>query len=68
MLPPIDPRILRENPKFAKLYTHLTTHCLNPDGSTKDPEKARQLAEMREVSLSAGGCSFAVRDCSRGGG
>jgi len=36
MIPPQSSSTLSSNPKFATLYTHITTNLLNPDGSTKD--------------------------------
>ncbi|GLB08020.1 hypothetical protein AtubIFM57258_003388 [Aspergillus tubingensis] len=50
MIPPCDPVILDNNPQFKRLYTHLTTTLLNPDGSTRaqDAQPARQ-AVVEEV-------------------
>ncbi|GKZ79953.1 hypothetical protein AnigIFM56816_004162 [Aspergillus niger] len=50
MIPPCDPVILENNPQFKRLYTHLTTTLLNPDGSTRaqDAQPARQ-AVVEEV-------------------
>ncbi|RAL03994.1 zf-CSL-domain-containing protein, partial [Aspergillus ibericus CBS 121593] len=50
MIPPCDPAILDNNPQFKKLYQHLTTTLLNPDGSTRahDAQPARQ-AVLEEV-------------------
>ncbi|GAT25993.1 autophagy protein Apg9 [Aspergillus luchuensis] len=51
MIPPCDPVILDNNPQFKRLYTHLTTTLLNPDGSTRaqDAQPARQaVVECRD--------------------
>ncbi|KAI9777096.1 MAG: hypothetical protein M1839_009052 [Geoglossum umbratile] len=49
MLPPIDPSVLRSNPQFEQLYSHLTTSLLNPDGSTKaKPPQKSQDNSLRE--------------------
>jgi hypothetical protein len=50
MLPPIDSSVLRSNPQFEQLYTHLTTSLLNSDGSTKvKPSQKSQDNALREV-------------------
>ncbi|GES61794.1 zf-CSL-domain-containing protein [Aspergillus terreus] len=50
MIPPCDPTILETNPQFKKLYQHLTTTLLNPDGSTRahdaQPERKAALEEL----------------------
>ncbi|PYI02192.1 zf-CSL-domain-containing protein [Aspergillus sclerotiicarbonarius CBS 121057] len=50
MIPPCDPAILDNNPQFKRLYQHLTTTLLNPDGSTRahDAQPARK-AVLEEV-------------------
>jgi len=47
MIPPCDPAILENNPQFKKLYQHLTTELLNPDGSTRanDAHPARKAVQ-----------------------
>ncbi|KAJ9292060.1 hypothetical protein DTO021C3_500 [Paecilomyces variotii] len=55
MIPPCDPAILENNPQFKKLYQHLTTELLNPDGSTRanDAHPARKAVqnELRELQI-----------------
>ncbi|TWU78959.1 hypothetical protein ED733_008115 [Metarhizium rileyi] len=48
MIPPIDEEVLRDNPKFAKLFSTLKKDILNADGSTKlDPDaKERELVSQ----------------------
>ncbi|KAI1276482.1 hypothetical protein F5Y07DRAFT_137514 [Xylaria sp. FL0933] len=42
MLPPVDDSVLKNNPRFEKLYNTITTSILNPDGSTKTDPSAKQ--------------------------
>ncbi|KAL4780739.1 hypothetical protein BJX76DRAFT_360579 [Aspergillus varians] len=44
MIPPCDSTILAHNPHFKRLYQHLTTAVLSPDGSTRaiDAQPARR--------------------------
>ncbi|KAI1734576.1 hypothetical protein F4680DRAFT_437947 [Xylaria scruposa] len=50
MLPPVDDRILKNNPRFEKLYNTITTSTLNPDGSTKmDPAALQRDAVRQEL-------------------
>ncbi|KAI0545456.1 hypothetical protein F4679DRAFT_462263 [Xylaria curta] len=48
MLPPVDDRILKNNPRFEKLYNTITTSILNPDGSTKIDPSAQQRDAVRQ--------------------
>ncbi|TRX91106.1 hypothetical protein FHL15_008088 [Xylaria flabelliformis] len=48
MIPPVDDRILRNNPRFEKLYNTITTSILNPDGSTKIDPSAQQRDAVRQ--------------------
>lgn len=55
MIPPCDPAILNSNPQFKKLYTHLTSDLLNPDGSTRAndvQQRAKESAEVRDSNPS----------------
>lgn len=47
MIPPCDPAVLDNNPQFKKLYQHLTTTLLKPDGSTRahDSDPARRAVQ-----------------------
>jgi hypothetical protein len=49
MLPPVDPKILEQNPNFATLYKDLCTRKLNADASTRDTKKQRIHEEIRRV-------------------
>lgn len=51
MFPPVDQKILQSNPEFAKLYRVITTAVLNPDGSTKDDDEAKDRAAVQKVSF-----------------
>ncbi|KAL2821912.1 zf-CSL-domain-containing protein [Aspergillus granulosus] len=55
MIPPCDPTVLANNPQFQRLYQHLTTALLNPDGSTRatDTQPARKevIDELRSCQL-----------------
>ncbi|KAI0803698.1 hypothetical protein GGR55DRAFT_384019 [Xylaria sp. FL0064] len=42
MLPPVSDSVLKNNPRFEKLYNTITTSILNPDGSTKTDPSAKQ--------------------------
>ncbi|PWY87675.1 zf-CSL-domain-containing protein [Aspergillus heteromorphus CBS 117.55] len=57
MIPPCDPVILENNPQFKRLYQHLTTTLLNPDGSTRahDAQPARKALreEVRDCQIRA---------------
>ncbi|KAF2963066.1 hypothetical protein GQX73_g10507 [Xylaria multiplex] len=48
MLPPIDTNVLKNNPRFEKLYTTITTSILNSDGSTKIDPSAKQRDAVRQ--------------------
>ncbi|KAI0182624.1 hypothetical protein EV127DRAFT_449103 [Xylaria flabelliformis] len=48
MIPPVDDRILKNNPRFEKLYSTITTSILNPDGSTKIDPSAQQRDAVRQ--------------------
>ncbi|KAI0855048.1 hypothetical protein F4860DRAFT_507760 [Xylaria cubensis] len=48
MIPPVDDRILKNNPRFEKLYNTITTSILNPDGSTKIDPSAQQRDAVRQ--------------------
>ncbi|ODA81523.1 hypothetical protein RJ55_00022 [Drechmeria coniospora] len=47
-LPPIDSKVLQENPGFAKLYSTLTNVILHPDGSTAHIPALRERAVVQE--------------------
>jgi hypothetical protein len=51
MFPPVDEAVLRDNPDFAKLHTHLTTVALNPDGSSKNDPGAKERSNVQDVCL-----------------
>lgn len=51
MFPPVEQKILQSNPEFAKLYRVITTAILNPDGSTKDDDEAKDRAAVQKVSF-----------------
>ncbi|KAL2861403.1 hypothetical protein BJX68DRAFT_260231 [Aspergillus pseudodeflectus] len=55
MIPPCDPTVLADNPQFQRLYQHLTTALLNPDGSTRaldaHPARKEVLNELRSCQL-----------------
>ncbi|KKK14725.1 hypothetical protein ARAM_000963 [Aspergillus rambellii] len=55
MIPPCDPTILETNPHFKRLYQHLTTTLLNPDGSTRandaQPTRKAVQEELRDCQL-----------------
>ena len=44
MLPPVDPEVLSNNPKFGALYNDLCTNKLNADGTSKTQD-AKVLKE-----------------------
>ncbi|KAI1750441.1 hypothetical protein F4782DRAFT_509728 [Xylaria castorea] len=48
MLPPVDDGVLKNNPRFEKLYNTITTSILNPDGSTKIDSSAQQRDAVRQ--------------------
>ncbi|EHK45491.1 hypothetical protein TRIATDRAFT_138671 [Trichoderma atroviride IMI 206040] len=48
MFPPVEQKILQSNPEFAKLYRVITTAILNPDGSTKDDDEAKDRAVVQK--------------------
>ncbi|KAL7929133.1 hypothetical protein V8C35DRAFT_316319 [Trichoderma chlorosporum] len=48
MFPPVDQKILQSNPEFAKLYRIITTAILNPDGSTKEDDEAKDRATVQK--------------------
>ncbi|KAH8130765.1 hypothetical protein ACSS6W_006836 [Trichoderma asperelloides] len=48
MFPPVEQKILQSNPEFAKLYRVITTAILNPDGSTKDDDEAKDRAAVQK--------------------
>ncbi|KAI0966119.1 hypothetical protein F4678DRAFT_466909 [Xylaria arbuscula] len=50
MFPPINDAVLKNNPRFEKLYNTITTSILNPDGSTKaDPAAKQRDAVCQEL-------------------
>ncbi|KAI1287170.1 hypothetical protein F5Y03DRAFT_125451 [Xylaria venustula] len=50
MLPPINDAVLKNNPRFEKLYNTITTSILNADGSTKaDPAAKQRDAVCQEL-------------------
>ncbi|KAI0099108.1 hypothetical protein GGR51DRAFT_399366 [Nemania sp. FL0031] len=50
MIPPVDDHVLRNNPRFEKLYNTITASILNPDGSTKiDPSAKQRDAVCQEL-------------------
>ncbi|KAJ0426429.1 hypothetical protein BJY00DRAFT_85161 [Aspergillus carlsbadensis] len=55
MIPPCDPTVLANNPQFQRLYQHLTTALLNPDGSTRaldaHPARVEASNELRSCQL-----------------
>ncbi|KAL3490849.1 hypothetical protein BJX62DRAFT_134238 [Aspergillus germanicus] len=55
MIPPCDPTVLANNPQFQRLYQHLTTALLNPDGSTRaldaHPTRKEVLSDLRSCQL-----------------
>ncbi|KAI3329708.1 hypothetical protein F4824DRAFT_375138 [Ustulina deusta] len=48
MLPPVDDSVLKNNPRFEKLYHTITTSILNSDGSTKIDPSAKQHDAVRQ--------------------
>lgn len=50
MFPPVEQKILQSNPEFAKLYRIITTAILNPDGSTKEDDEAKDRATVQKVN------------------
>ncbi|KAJ4864470.1 hypothetical protein T069G_01000 [Trichoderma breve] len=48
MFPPVEQKILQSNPEFAKLYRIITTAILNPDGSTKEDDEAKDRATVQK--------------------
>ncbi|KAI8945672.1 hypothetical protein F4801DRAFT_113167 [Xylaria longipes] len=48
MLPPVDDGVLKNNPRFKKLYSTITTSMLNVDGSTKIDPSAKQRHVVRQ--------------------
>ncbi|KAL7944553.1 hypothetical protein V8C42DRAFT_325152 [Trichoderma barbatum] len=48
MFPPVEQKVLQSNPEFAKLYRIITTAILNPDGSTKDDDEAKDRAAVQK--------------------
>ncbi|TGJ79854.1 hypothetical protein E0Z10_g8911 [Xylaria hypoxylon] len=48
MLPPIDDNLLKNNPRFEKLYSTITASILNSDGSTKIDPSAKQRDAVRQ--------------------
>ncbi|KAL2857882.1 hypothetical protein BJY01DRAFT_69548 [Aspergillus pseudoustus] len=55
MIPPCDPMVLANNPHFQRLYQHLTSSLLNPDGSTRaidmQPTRQEVINELRGCQL-----------------
>lgn len=51
MLPPVDGNVLKNNPRFEKLYNTITTSILNPDGSTKIDPSAKQRDAVSQVRI-----------------
>ncbi|KAL2862885.1 zf-CSL-domain-containing protein [Aspergillus lucknowensis] len=55
MIPPCDPTVLANNPQFKRLYQHLTSTLLNPDGSTRaidaQPSRKKVIDELRSCQL-----------------
>ncbi|KAL3464111.1 hypothetical protein BJX64DRAFT_286800 [Aspergillus heterothallicus] len=55
MIPPCEPTVLTNNPQFQRLYQHLTTTLLNPDGSTRaigtDPTRTEVINELRNCQV-----------------
>ncbi|KAJ5655921.1 hypothetical protein N7507_007871 [Penicillium longicatenatum] len=54
MIPPCDPSILEHNPQFKRLYENLTTHLLNPDGSTRasaDPAREAVVEDLKQCQM-----------------
>jgi hypothetical protein len=49
MLPPVDEKVLRDNPDFEKLYKTLTTTVLDEYGCTINDANAERRAIVREV-------------------
>ncbi|KAI3317555.1 hypothetical protein HD806DRAFT_362864 [Xylariaceae sp. AK1471] len=48
MLPPQDYKVLKNNPRFEKLYNTITSSILNSDGSTKIDPSAKQRHVVRQ--------------------
>lgn len=48
MLPPIEATVLKNNPRFEKLYNTITSSILNPDGSTKIDSSAKKRHAVRQ--------------------
>ncbi|KAL6700265.1 hypothetical protein J3F84DRAFT_357628 [Trichoderma pleuroticola] len=48
MFPPVEQKILQSNPEFAKLHRIITTAILNPDGSTKEDDEAKDRATVQK--------------------
>ncbi|KAH8811550.1 hypothetical protein F5884DRAFT_782538 [Xylogone sp. PMI_703] len=53
MLPPVEDSVLQSNPKFALLYTNLSTNLLNPSGSTKNHPAQKERDATTEALKSA---------------
>ena len=51
MLPPVDEKVLRDNPGFEKLYKTLTTTVLDENGCTINDANAEGRRSVREVCL-----------------
>ncbi|KAL9609705.1 MAG: hypothetical protein Q9167_005555 [Letrouitia subvulpina] len=49
MIPPLSPTLQASNPKFARLYTHIVSTFLNPDGSLRlSPTEADAQAQTEQ--------------------
>lgn len=52
MIPPCDPSVLESNPRFKRLYQHLTSAVLNADGTTaRADENGPRRHAVAEVSF-----------------
>lgn len=55
MIPPCDPSILEQNPKFKRLYENLTVNLLNSDCSTRaysaEPTRAAIAEDLKQCQI-----------------
>ncbi|EGX89236.1 hypothetical protein CCM_07488 [Cordyceps militaris CM01] len=49
MFPPVDDRVLDNNPDFARLYKTLTTSILTPDGTSRRSKESKENEAIRQV-------------------